>query len=130
MPQSPRFAGLLFRNKSPPHAALKAAWGAFCIHFTKHYTAKIPLQWGDQIWKCQEFCANTSTGSGRNESQPAAEASSKKASSHPLLSFSPGTSIARWENQLSAMALCQCLISAEILTTSPGWSAWGFLPHS
>ena len=52
------------------------------------------------------------------------------ASSHSLEVPSPGTSRARWENQLSAAAPCQCFTSGGILTTSPGLSARGALPHS
>ena len=55
---------------------------------------------------------------------------SETASSHSLEQFSPGTSSARWENQLSAAAPCQCFTSGGMLTTSPGRSAWAFFPHS
>lgn len=46
--------------------------------------------------------------------------SSPTGSSHSLLVFSPGTSTARWENQLSFAAPCQCLTPAGMCTTSPG----------
>ena len=51
-------------------------------------------------------------------------------SSHSLLVFSPGTSMAICENQLSAAAPCQCFVLAGISTTSPLWSMRAGLPHS
>lgn len=51
-------------------------------------------------------------------------------SSHWLEQPSPGTSRARWENQLSGAAPCQCLTSGGMMTTSPGRSFRGSLPHS
>ena len=57
-------------------------------------------------------------------------ASSETGSHHSLLAFSPGTSMATWENQLSQAAPCQCLTSAGMVTASPGARGWGSLPHS
>ena len=56
--------------------------------------------------------------------------SSLTGSSHSLLWFSPGASMAKWANQLSAEAPCQCFTLAGMLTTSPGWSLRAGLPHS
>ena len=52
------------------------------------------------------------------------------ASSHSLEQASPGTSMARCENQLSAAAPCQCFTSGGMLTTSPGCSFRAGFPHS
>ena len=57
-------------------------------------------------------------------------ASSVTASSHSLEQPSSGTSMARWENQLSGAAPCQCFTSGGMLTTSPGRRGRGALPHS
>ena len=66
-----------------------------------------------------------------DESQPSLPyASSDTASSHSLEQFSPGTSRARWENQLSQAAPCQCFTSGGMLTTSPGCSSRASWPHS
>lgn len=40
--------------------------------------------------------------------------SSSTGSSHSLKPFSPGTSTARWENQLSGTAPCQCFTPTEM----------------
>ena len=56
--------------------------------------------------------------------------SSSTGSSHSLPVFSPGTSTAMCENQLSFLAPCQCLTSGGITTTSPGLSERAGLPHS
>ena len=55
-------------------------------------------------------------------------ASSATGSSHSALD--PGIEIATWANQLSEAAPCQCLTSGGMLTTSPGCSSRGLLPHS
>ena len=52
------------------------------------------------------------------------------ASSHSVDVSSPGTSIARCENQLSSAAPCQCFTPAGMFTQSPGFIATGSLPHS
>ena len=52
------------------------------------------------------------------------------ASSHSVDVSSPGTSIARCENQLSSAAPCQCFTLAGMFTQSPGFIATGSLPHS
>ena len=56
-------------------------------------------------------------------------ASSSTASHHWVREFSPGTSTARWENQLSGAAPCQCFTPGAIFTTSPGFRARGSCPH-
>ena len=56
--------------------------------------------------------------------------SASTGSHHSLLVFSPGTSIARWANQLVGAAPCQCLTPAGMFTTSPGCSSRAGLPHS
>ena len=56
--------------------------------------------------------------------------SSDTGSSHSLEVSSPGTSTARWANQESGAAPCQCLTPAGIFTTSPGCSSCASLPHS
>ncbi len=50
--------------------------------------------------------------------------------SHSLEASVPGASTARWENQLSGAAPCQCFTPAGILTTSPGFNSCASLPHS
>ena len=56
--------------------------------------------------------------------------SSVTGSHHSLRVPSPGTSTARWMNQLSASAPCQCLTPAGIWTTSPARSARAGCPSS
>lgn len=56
--------------------------------------------------------------------------SSVTGSHHSLDVSSPGTSTARWENQLSFFAPCQCLTLAGITTTSPGFRLCAALPSS
>lgn len=56
--------------------------------------------------------------------------SSSTGSSHSLEVSSPGTSSARWENQLSGAAPCQCFTPGAMLTTSPGRSSCAGLSHS
>ena len=56
--------------------------------------------------------------------------SSVTASNHWLKQFTPGTSRARWENQLSGAAPCQCFTPVGMLTTSPGCSSRASWPHS
>ena len=50
---------------------------------------------------------------------------SSTGSNHSLLLSSPGTSMARWENQLSGAAPCQCFTPAGMWTASPGRSSTG-----
>ncbi len=71
------------------------------------------------------LCGPLRTGQGSG-SYSAAETGS----SHSLEASSPGTSTARWENQLSLAAPCQCLTPAGMMTTSPAWSSRAGLPHS
>ncbi len=56
--------------------------------------------------------------------------SSDTASSHSLLPFSPGISTARWENQESGAAPCQCFTPTGMLTTLPGVISMASLLHS
>lgn len=56
--------------------------------------------------------------------------SSVTGSHHSLDVSSPGTSTARWLNQLSGAAPCQCLTSAGILIQSPGFNSTASLPSS
>ena len=51
-------------------------------------------------------------------------------SSHSLEVFSPGISKARWANQLSAAAPCQCFTLAGMWMTSPGSICTASLPSS
>ena len=51
-------------------------------------------------------------------------------SSHSLRVLTPGTSTARWLNQLSFAAPCQCLTPAGMLTASPGVSSRAGSPHA
>ena len=51
-------------------------------------------------------------------------------SSHSLEAFSPGISKARWANQLSAAAPCQCFTLAGMWMTSPGSICTASLPSS
>ena len=57
---------------------------------------------------------------GDAAAQRAAYSSSPTGASHSFEVFSPGTAIARCENQESARAPCQCSTFAGIETTSPG----------
>ena len=63
-------------------------------------------------------------------SQSASYCASVTSSSHSLEAFSPGTSTAMCENQLSFFAPCQCLTSGGMTTTSPGFKDCAGLPHS
>ena len=56
--------------------------------------------------------------------------SSLTASSHSLDVFSPGISKARWANQLSFAAPCQCFTLAGIWMTVPGRISCAGLPSS
>ena len=56
--------------------------------------------------------------------------SSFTGSHHSLDVSSPGTSTAKWLNQLSFWAPCQCLTFAGIVTTSPGFKLWAGFPSS
>lgn len=56
--------------------------------------------------------------------------SSSTGSSHVVPPFSEGTDTARWVNQLSLAAPCQCLTPAGMFTTSPGWSSCAGSPHA
>ncbi len=47
-----------------------------------------------------------------------------------VLTSSPGTSMARWLNQLSLAAPCQCFTPAGIFITEPGTRATAALPSS
>lgn len=47
--------------------------------------------------------------------------SSFTGSSHSFELPSAGTSTAKWENQLSGAAPCQCFTSGGMFTTSPGF---------
>ncbi len=55
---------------------------------------------------------------------------SSTGSSHSFEVLTPGTSIARCENQLSFAAPCQCLTFAGMFTQSPGFNSMAFLPNS
>ena len=55
---------------------------------------------------------------------------SSTASGHSFEQFSPGTSIAICENQLSGAAPCQCLTLTGMLMQSPGFIVIGSFPHS
>lgn len=55
---------------------------------------------------------------------------SSTGSSHSFDPFSPGTSMARCENQLSGAAPCQCFTPTGILMQSPGFISTAGLPHS
>lgn len=59
-----------------------------------------------------------------------AYSSSETGSSHSLLVFVPGTSIARCENHESGAAPCQCLTPVGTFTVLPGVSSTGSWPHS
>mgnify|MGYP002535644695 CR=1 FL=1 len=56
--------------------------------------------------------------------------SSETGSHHSLESSKPGTSTARWLNQLSGAAPCQCFTSAGILMQSPGFISTASFPSS
>lgn len=56
--------------------------------------------------------------------------SSATGSSHSLEAFSPGISKARWANQLSAAAPCQCFTLAGIWITVPGNISCAGFPSS
>lgn len=56
--------------------------------------------------------------------------SSFTGSSHSLEPFSPGTSMARWENQLSGAAPCQCFTPTGIFMQLPGLISTASFPHS
>ena len=56
--------------------------------------------------------------------------SSVTGSHHSLEVPSPGISTARWLNQLSGAAPCQCFTSAGILMQSPGFISMAFFPSS
>lgn len=56
--------------------------------------------------------------------------SSLTGSSHSFDSFSPGTAKARWANQLSDAAPCQCFTLAGIWITVPGRISTAGLPSS
>ena len=51
-------------------------------------------------------------------------------SHHSFEVSSPGTSTARWLNQLSGAAPCQCFTSAGMLMQSPGFISTASLPSS
>lgn len=71
------------------------------------------------------------TGEGRRAAYFSLLYSSSVTGSHHSLEHSvPGTSTARWENQLSGAAPCQCLTSAGMLMQSPGFSSTAGLPSS
>ena len=55
---------------------------------------------------------------------------SSTGSSHSFEPFSPGTSIAKCENQLSGAAPCQCFTPVGIFIQSPGFISTASLPHS
>lgn len=95
-----------------------------------------PLQFGSKTETIQADLSTplsaARTGDGAKASLLVAlrYASSSTGSSHSLEASSPGTSNARWENQLSGAAPCQCFTPGAMLTTSPGHSSCAGFSHS
>lgn len=81
------------------------------------------------VTRLEKRCISCSTGVSSYPCK-AVYCSSVTGSHHSLLHSSPGTSMAIWLNQLSALAPCQCLTSGGMVITVPGVKLTADLPSS